>query len=243
MDGASTDGTVEWLKAQANRVRWISEPDRGMYDAVNKGLRLATGAVCAYLNADEQYLPGALRTVLDYFTTHPEVDVVVGDVVVVDGAGAYRCSRQVLVPRLHHTVVCHLYSLTCATFFRRRLLETGLSFNPSYRVAGDAEWMARVLTAGVRVGHIKAYLAAFTDDGQNLGLSVENQREHERLMAAYPGWWQAARFLWLIEHRFRRLRSGYYRPAPFQYSIFTDESPARRVVSVSQPNPFWRNRW
>lgn len=59
VDGGSTDGTVELLEAQSG-IRWISEPDRGQADAINKGFRLATGEIFAWLNADDVYLPGAV---------------------------------------------------------------------------------------------------------------------------------------------------------------------------------------
>src|SRR5690348_16281526 len=61
-DAGSDDGTQEWLLKDA-RVRAFAEKDGGMYDAVNRGLRRATGEILAYLNCDEQYLPGALSTV------------------------------------------------------------------------------------------------------------------------------------------------------------------------------------
>ena len=74
-DGGSTDGTVEWLKRQRN-LRWVSEKDRGMYDAINKGFRMAGGDIVAHLNCDEQYLPGTLAAVADVFARHPGVDIV-----------------------------------------------------------------------------------------------------------------------------------------------------------------------
>src|SRR5205809_81991 len=58
MDGGSSDGTAEWL-AGSDVSLWQSASDAGMYDAVNKGLQLASGDILAYLNCDEQYLPGA----------------------------------------------------------------------------------------------------------------------------------------------------------------------------------------
>jgi glycosyltransferase involved in cell wall biosynthesis len=62
IDGASKDGTPEWLRENPDIVS-LSEPDNGMYDAINKGFRLAKGRILAYLNCDEQYLPGTLKYV------------------------------------------------------------------------------------------------------------------------------------------------------------------------------------
>ena len=74
-DAGSDDGTLTWLPQDA-RVQAFVETDAGMYDAVNRGLRRATGDILAYLNCDEQYLPGALASVARFFQTHPEVDLV-----------------------------------------------------------------------------------------------------------------------------------------------------------------------
>ncbi len=65
--------------------RYISEKDQGMYDAINRGWDKAHGDILAWLNCDEQYLPGALATVADYFRTHPGVDVLFADAIIVDG--------------------------------------------------------------------------------------------------------------------------------------------------------------
>src|SRR5579871_2076106 len=85
------------------RVRLESEKDQGMYDAINRGWDKSRGDILAWLNCDEQYLPGALARVADFFRTHPDVDVLFADAVIVDADGTYLCSRQVLVPHLYHT--------------------------------------------------------------------------------------------------------------------------------------------
>jgi glycosyltransferase involved in cell wall biosynthesis len=79
-DAGSDDGTLDWLPRDT-RVKAFVEKDQGMYDGINRGLRRAGGDILAYLNCDEQYLPGALSTVLRFFEEHPAVDVLFGDVV------------------------------------------------------------------------------------------------------------------------------------------------------------------
>jgi len=75
-DGGSTDGTVAIIEKYAGRypkiIKWESEKDNGQTDAINKGLKKATGEVLAYLNADDIYCEGALRTVGEYFAKHPK---------------------------------------------------------------------------------------------------------------------------------------------------------------------------
>src|ERR1019366_9421237 len=74
-----TDGVVEILESEfgnlGKRLRVFVEKDTGMYDAVNRGLRQGQGEICAYLNCDEQYLPGTLPRVAEFFSRYPEIDL------------------------------------------------------------------------------------------------------------------------------------------------------------------------
>jgi glycosyltransferase involved in cell wall biosynthesis len=87
VDGGSTDDTLDILHKYQDQLTWISEPDRGQVDAINKGLKLASGEVLAYLNSDDLYLPGALRKVGAYFAEHPQAEWLTGYCRNVDGEG------------------------------------------------------------------------------------------------------------------------------------------------------------
>ena len=132
--------TKRWPDRTGYRRTMVSEPDQGMYDAINRGLNKAGGAICAYLNCDEQYLSGVLGVVLQRFKGSPKTDLFLGDVVVVDGDGKPICLRKMVTPTLAHTWTCHFAGLTAGIFFRRSSVEKGLLFDTSYRVAADAEW-------------------------------------------------------------------------------------------------------
>ena len=81
IDGGSTDNTIEIIKKYEHKINfWISEQDKGQSDAINKGLKRATGDIVAWLNSDDLYLPDTLQTVATIFENNPEVDVVYGDV-------------------------------------------------------------------------------------------------------------------------------------------------------------------
>src|SRR5215207_9457357 len=96
-DGGSDDGTLQWLPHD-KRVKAFIEKDSGMYDAINRGLRKASGDILAYLNCDEQYLPGCLSEVLRFFTDHPQIEMAFGYTVAVNGRGQYQFHRKVQVP-------------------------------------------------------------------------------------------------------------------------------------------------
>ena len=87
IDGGSQDNTVAILKRYAERLCWISEPDHGQADAINKGFRIAHGEILAWLNSDDTYLPGAVCQVVEYFQRHPDVSMVYGEGQHVDAEG------------------------------------------------------------------------------------------------------------------------------------------------------------
>lgn len=87
IDGGSTDSTLEVLRKFGDGLRWISEPDNGQADAINKGWQLMSGDIVAYLNSDDAYLPGAFAQAAYFFEQRPMVDVVYGDCDYVDRDG------------------------------------------------------------------------------------------------------------------------------------------------------------
>src|SRR4051812_17047148 len=140
-----------------------------MYDALNRGFSRGTGDIFAYLNCDEQYLPGALQQVSTYFAAHPEIDMVFGDVIIVNGNGDYLRHRKMLAPRLYHTWTAHLSTLSCGMFFRRKLIATyGELFNAGLRDVGDGEWMLRLLKRGVTMDALGTFTSVFTETGVNM---------------------------------------------------------------------------
>lgn len=234
-DGGSEDGTRDWI-CQDARVKAFVEKDAGMYDAINRGLRRANGEILAYLNCDEQYLPGALSRVQEFFRQHPKVEMVFGDIVIVDADCNYLCHRKTQVPLLYHTWVCHLSTLTCATFFRRSVIDRGEFFNADYRCGGDGEWMVRLLRKRTAMGALREFTSSFTLTGRNLGQESAAEVERRRLRKTAPLWARALSPLWTAHHRLRRLLDGSYRQSPFQYALYTRQSLHQRVVhQVDKP--------
>lgn len=241
-DAGSRDGTVEWIQSDP-RVEACVEKDGGMYDAINRGLRRAKGDILAYLNCDEQYLPGALAKVAGFFADHPGVDILFGNIIMVDENGAYLCHRKVQVPRLLHTWTCHLSTLSCAMFFRRRVIEPGgYFFDTSYRCGGDQAWMVRLLRDGVRMSALGEFTSVFTRTGANLGRNPQAETERARLRSTAPSWVRAGVPVWVAHHRLCRLMAGAYTQKPFEFALFTPQSPTQRVVR-HVATPVFRQTW
>jgi len=83
IDGGSTDNTLEILQSYGNSIKWVSEPDQGQADAINKGAQMATGEIMAFINSDDFYLPGTLITVADAFANH-RCDWLIGNYLIVN---------------------------------------------------------------------------------------------------------------------------------------------------------------
>lgn len=152
MDGGSTDGTVAILKKYGNRIRWVSEHDRGQGDAINKGMRLSKGEIIGYLNSDDIYLPGALRKVGEYYAK-TKADWITGDCLTIDERGAK--SRHNWIFSHYKQFLMAIYSpLTLrladsmlpqpSTFWSRRAYQKVGDFNTSYHYALDYDYWLRL---------------------------------------------------------------------------------------------------
>ena len=179
VDAASTDGTVQLLQRQIS-LRWLSEPDRGQSDAINKGFLMSTGDLVGWLNADDYYLPRGLEAIARAAQEHPEADVIYGDCIFVDPSG--RIVRSKVEHEFDPQVLLYFgcYIPSTSTFFRRRLIECGLLLDCDYRVAMDFEFFARLARLGCRFHYVPQFIAAFRWHQDNISLRNVERRAYER---------------------------------------------------------------
>jgi glycosyltransferase involved in cell wall biosynthesis len=241
-DACSDDGTQDWLPNDT-RVKAFIEKDGGMYDAVNRGYRRAEGDILCYLNCDEQYLPGALAAVRSFFETHPDVDVALAGSIVTDGGGKYICHRHLMVPDARH-IWFRFPILTSSVFIRRRVIhERGIYFDTRWRDLGDFHWMLALVKAKVPMAVCPVFASVFADTGENMNLKPNAIREMQETRRMIPLWLRPLKPLWIISHRWRRLRAGHFGLTATSYSIYTKRSPDRRVeILVPNPTGVWWNR-
>ncbi len=241
-DSCSDDGTQDWLPRD-RRVKAFIEKDGGMYDAVNRGYRRAQGDILAYLNCDEQYLPGALKVMHDFFEQNPQIEVALAGSIVTDIEGKYICHRPSLMPHPQHMWFRFL-ALTSGIFIRRRVIhERGIFFDTRWRDLGDFHWVRALMKNRVPMAVCDSFTSVFTDAGENMGLKPNAIREKAEAEAMAPGWVRTLKPLWIVHHRLRRLAAGHFNLKPTHYSIYTLQSPERRVT-MDAPNPtsVWWNR-
>ena len=145
IDGGSADGTVEVLRRYGDRIRWISEPDRGQAHALNKGWRMAHGEILGWLNSDDTYRPGAIQAVVNAFLSHPDVGGIYGDCDYVSATGKF-LERYETGPFDYETFFRTSRSPIPqpSMFIRRAIYEDIGPVNESLRLVMDWEYWLRV---------------------------------------------------------------------------------------------------
>jgi glycosyltransferase involved in cell wall biosynthesis len=241
-DSCSDDGTQDWLPKDP-RVKAFIEKDTGMYDAINRGMKRASGEIIAYLNCDEQYLPGALQTVAETFEKNPDADIVLADTIIVDAQGQFICCRKSLVPWGIHAWT-YMPTLTSSIFFHRRVRdEFNLYFDTRWRDIGDTMWMKDAMDLRLKMTVLRRYTSIFTETGDNMNLKPNAIREKRRVERMKPKWARWFRWPLLQTHRVRAVCTRLYWEKPFTYSPYTLGTPEKRVdIFVPKPIGIWWQR-
>ncbi len=190
IDGGSTDGTLAVLQAYADRIAvLVSEPDSGIYDALNKGIRLAGGEVVGFLHSDDLYADAeALRRVARAFAEN-EVAAVYGDLLYVRKEAPDRVVRTWRAGQFAPSRLARGWMPPHPTFYARREVYAELGgFDTSFRIAADYDCMLRFLgREGVRVGYIPHVLVKMRVGGasnRSLGNILRKSAEDYRALKA-----------------------------------------------------------
>jgi glycosyltransferase involved in cell wall biosynthesis len=194
VDGGSQDETLGVLRRYADRLRWVSEPDGGQADAVNKGLRSTSSDLIGWLNSDDIYYPGAIRGACDFLDAHPSVDVVYGDANHIDEhdvvLGPYP-TEPFDARRLED--VCFLCQP--AVFFRRQLLERFGLLDERLHFVLDYEYWIRLAKGGAVFAYLPHLLAgwrlypAIKSQAGRLQMHVEVNRMMLERLGRVPDRW------------------------------------------------------
>jgi glycosyltransferase involved in cell wall biosynthesis len=237
-DGGSGGGFDAWAAGQ-HFAEVRSEPDGGLYYAINRGFARAKGEILAWLNCDEQYLPGTLAKVTAWFEAHPDQDILFGDVVLVAPDGEPLSYRQAAVPWRGHIRSCFLPTYSAATFVRRKVIDQGHLLDTRYRAIADAVWIDELLGAGFSAGVLNEPLAVFTQTGENLGQTATAVGESEawRRSCGVGGAWY--RMWWSGLHRLRKSLGGAYGTRETEILIYTP-SAAGRTAFRAKVGGRWR---
>ena len=157
-----------------------------------------------------------------------------------DQQGTPLSYRRTILPRLRHIQWAHLNTLSCAMFFRRKLLDRGFYFDPAWKDVGDGVWVEELLRNKVEMEILPEPLAVFTFTGENRStLPLASKEGASRRGSSSPGVW-FQRNIAVVAHRLRKGLAGAYRPRRVEVDIFTLKSPEQRQCRIGKQVGF---RW
>ena len=207
VDGASKDNTIEMAysyekqslqKDNGHKVRIVSEPDRGIYDAMNKGLRMATGDYICFLNAGDFFpAPNTLDIIIEKggleSTASPVWPAVIyGRTDIVDNNGRFLHPRRLVPPKKlswrsfrYGMLVCH------QAFYARLDIARSIEYDTRYRFSADVDWCIRVMKEAARrqlpLTYADAVVANYTEEGQSTINHRASLRERYQVMVCHYG--------------------------------------------------------
>ncbi|HWE72432.1 MAG TPA: glycosyltransferase family 2 protein [Stellaceae bacterium] len=159
-DGGSTDGTQDLLASYGSALSWRSEPDHGQADAINRAFSECDGEIMAYLNSDDTLLPGTLFYVARLFQAHPDIDVIYGQRIFIDGIG--REIGRAVLPRHDAQAIYWADFVPQETMFWRRRVWTGAGpLDETLYYALDWDFIVRAHQAGFKFLRAPRFLACF----------------------------------------------------------------------------------
>lgn len=200
IDGASKDGTLA-IARRFPHVKVVSEPDRGLYDAMNKGIGLATGEFLCFLNAGDR-LHSADTIARVAAAAESNTAVVYGDTAIVDGNGQFLYRRRLAPPeRLtwrsfrQGMLVCHQ-----AFYVNRAVVQP---YDLHYRFSADFDWCIRCMKEGERRGmrnvEVKEYVADYLNEGMTTANHKASLLERFGIMVRHYGWVSTiAQHIWFV---------------------------------------------
>ena len=190
VDGASKDGTLAIVENYAPRIgKWVSEPDAGLYDAMNKGMKMASGDYICFLNAgDSFYEPETLQKMVDSIQSQSELpDVLYGHTALVDELGHSKRMRRLAPPEKltwksfkQGMLVCH------QAFFAKRTI--AVDFDLKFRFSADQDWCIRIMKKAKNLYNTHLTLIQYLDEGMSTRNRRASLKERFQIMVRHYGY-------------------------------------------------------
>lgn len=189
IDGASTDGTLDIIRQYASGIAtWVSEPDKGLYDAMNKGLKRATGDYVWFINAgDTLYTADTVQKIAASLKKDVSLpDILYGETMIVDAEGRQRGMRRLKAPEQLTWKSFRMGMLVChQSFIAKR--ELAPLYNTEYRLVADYDWCIRCMQKARTIRNTQLVLSNFLEDGLSSVQRKASLKERYRVMCRYYG--------------------------------------------------------
>ncbi len=184
IDGGSTDGTLDVIKKYEKQIsQLISEPDKGLYDAMNKGLRLASGEYVLFLNSGDKIFD---NQTLEKIFQLPQADIYYGDAQIVDEQGNVKGLRRLRPPeKLSWKDLRKGMLVSHQAFIAKKSICP--EFDMKYKFSADYDWMIKVLKKASNIVNTKMIIVKYLDGGLTKKNLIKSLRERFEIMAKNYG--------------------------------------------------------
>ncbi len=252
-DGASNDGTVEWLMEwqqqhagnSGYQLTFESAKDTGLYDAINRAWKKLPqeADVTAHLNADEQYLPGVFAAVAAEMEKHPDADMLLTAHIVLDKDSRYICHRRPTFPsKVVSRAITQIITNTCfhrASTFRKR----GIYFDCSFRSLADLVFFRDIMFTNPRICRMPdLFGSVFVVTGSNVSWSEITAGERLRISSELPLVLKKSIPLFVKAQGLFGLVYDCFRRAPREYAIYLTDDVQRTTFAIKHPTHRWNMR-
>jgi glycosyltransferase involved in cell wall biosynthesis len=188
IDGKSSDNTLTILQRYCSKIRYISEKDKGQADAVNRGIKIASGEIIGWLNSDDLYMPNSLEKVADFFEENPEYDIVYGNAYFVDEKGSI--TGEYPTQNFNYKKLAdRCYICQPSVFFRKKIINDIGYLDESLHLCLDYEFWMRI---GKKYNfyHINDFFSCSRMYPENKTLSRSNEMymEAHAILKKYYGY-------------------------------------------------------
>jgi len=183
IDGGSTDGTLDIIEKYIDSISYfVSEPDRGIYNAMNKGIDAATGDIIFFLNSDDRFFDdGVVKDIADVFNSSPDIDIVFGNQIFVYARNRIlkKQSFEVMRHQLAKTTILHQ-----SLFTRRKVFGSTNGFSENYQIVSDYEWVIKAfLIHKFRYFYVDRTICVVS--GQGISSTTDFEKERITVMRKY----------------------------------------------------------
>jgi len=179
IDGGSTDGSADIIKKYEKYLAyWVSEPDKGQADALNKGFRMATGEIFGWLNSDDKYYPGTIRVIVSFFAKNHDVGLVYGARHEIDNNGNFLRMVKAIPFNYNMFLYGGCYITQPSTFFRKKVWEKIGEFDIELHYAMDYDYWVRIAQK-FKVMNLNIVLSEFRVHQDSKSQRLQNIRDND----------------------------------------------------------------
>jgi len=187
MDAGSKDGTLEVLK-KYQHLKWESRKDKGQSDAMNKAFKRSDGEIIVYLNADDYFLPGAFQIIRNCFNEHLDIQMVVGNLYIIDEKGLSRPSINVTTKYDDLKIINKRFPLNPVSYFYKRELQLAIGDFPVNEHYTMDYWFLLRAFHKFKVLQIEDFLGCFVFSLENKTALIDSFNRQRSLSLKYQFW-------------------------------------------------------